>query len=356
MAVSTDSGISMMELRLAARNHAMLLEALDLEITPIGLHYLLTHYDVPIVDLSSWSLRVGGLVDRPLALSLPDLKALGEVDLTVTMECAGNGRAFLEPRPISQPWLTGAVGTARWTGTPLEAVLHEAGVGDEGVDVVFGALDRGIERGVEQAYERSLSVEEAVTSGAIIASRMNGEPLPPQHGFPARLVVPGWYGMTNVKWLSSIDVIDYPFDGYQVATSYRFRQDEDESGRPVTLMRPRSLMVPPGIANFPSGERTVESGRVELRGRAWSGRGPIVKVEVSHDDGATWSVAVIDQDQGDPWAWRGWSFEWEALTPGSHILCCRATDASGDIQPDQPEWNVGGYENNAIQRVTVTVR
>jgi DMSO/TMAO reductase YedYZ molybdopterin-dependent catalytic subunit len=356
MAVSTDSGISMEELRLAARNHAMPLEALEWDITPVGLHYLLVHYDVPVVDLSSWKLQVGGVVRRPLALGLDELEALGEVDLTVTMECAGNGRALLEPRPISQPWLTEAVGTARWTGTPLAAVLEEAQVGDGAIDVVFGALDSGIEGGIEQSYERSLSVDDAMSSGAILAFKMNGGPLPPQHGFPVRLVVPGWYGMTNVKWLSSIEVIDRPFDGYQVATSYRFRQEEDEPGRPVTMMRPRSLMIPPGIANFHTRERTVDSGWLELRGRAWSGRAQIVRVEVSHDDGGTWTEADLENETGDPWEWRGWSFVWEPSTPGDYILCCRATDASGETQPDQPEWNVGGYENNAIQRVVVTVR
>jgi DMSO/TMAO reductase YedYZ molybdopterin-dependent catalytic subunit len=353
MAVSSDPGISMEELRLAARNHGMPMEALSWDITPLGLHYLLVHYDVPDIDISTWRLRVGGMVDRPVVLDIDDLMALGEVAVTVTMECAGNGRALLEPRPISQPWLIEAVGTAEWAGTELSAVLEAIGIRDGAVDVVFGAEDRGIEGGVEQRYERSLSVDQAMSAGAVLAYRMNGNPLPPQHGFPVRLVVPGWYGMANVKWLNSIDVIDHTFDGYQVSTAYRFRQTVDEPGRPVTLMRVRALMVPPGIADFHTRERTVGQGPVELRGRAWSGRDPVVRVEVSDDDGATWSDAALGP--GDRWAWRGWRFGWDPPSPGRYVLCCRATDASGMTQPDQPDWNLGGYENNAIQRVPVTV-
>jgi DMSO/TMAO reductase YedYZ molybdopterin-dependent catalytic subunit len=184
---------------------------------------------------------------------------------------------------------------------------------------------------------------------------MNGDPLPPQHGFPVRLVVPGWYGMTNVKWLSSIEVIDRPFDGYQVATAYRFRQREDEPGRAVTLMRVRALMAPPGLADFHTRERKVGQGPVPLQGRAWSGSHPVVRVEVSDDDGATWRDAELDAEERGRWAWREWRFTWEPRSPGRYILCCRATDASGATQPDQPEWNLGGYENNALQRVPVTV-
>ena len=145
-----------------------------------------------------------------------------------------------------------------------------------------------------------------------------------------RLVVPGWYGMTNVKWLSEIALLTEPYEGYQVATAYRFRQSEDEEGRPVTRMRPRSLMVPPGVPDFYSRSRIVDAGRVRLEGRAWSGRAPIVRVEVSVDDGSTWADAEITRDLDGPWAWCGWTFAWDA-SPGEHVLCCRATDETGDV-------------------------
>jgi sulfane dehydrogenase subunit SoxC len=354
MPVSTDPGITQDELRLAARNHGMPLEALRWPITPVGLHYLLIHYDVPLVDQDTFRLDVTGAVGQPLVLTLEELRARQAVEVVSTFECAGNGRALLEPRPVSQPWLNEAVGTARWRGAPLAPLLEEAGLASEAVDVVFCGLDRGVEGELEQRYERSLPVAEALGAGCVLAYEMNGGALPPQHGHPLRLVVPGWYGMTNVKWLSEIRVVTEAFAGYQVASGYRVRQTEEEEGRPVTRMRPRSLMAPPGIPRFETRDRIAERGTHLLEGRAWSGRAPIVRVEVSVDDGRTWADTVLLRDFDDAYAWCGWSFAWEA-TPGDHVLCSRATDEAGDIQPLEPEWNVGGYENNAVQRIRVHV-
>jgi sulfane dehydrogenase subunit SoxC len=345
-------GISLEELQLAARNHGMPLEALRYPITPVGLHYLLIHYDVPDVDPDAWRLTVRG--ERELSLSLEELKQRPRVELTVTMECAGNGRARLDPRPVSQPWLLEAVGTARWGGTPLRPLLEEAGVGEGAVEVLFTGLDRGIEGDIEQRYQRSLTVEEALRDDVLVAYEMNGGPLPPQHGFPVRLIVPGWYGMTSVKWLAEIDVIDEPFAGYQQTQGYRLRQSEDEEGVPVQRIVPRSLFVPPGIPEFLTRARTVEPGEHVLEGRAWSGLAPIEAVEVSSDGGKNWASAELDRDEGR-WAWRGWRFRWTA-EPGEHVLCSRARDEAGNEQPLEPPWNVGGYSNNAVQRVAVTVR
>jgi DMSO/TMAO reductase YedYZ molybdopterin-dependent catalytic subunit len=355
MALAEEPGITLDELRLAARNHAMPLEALRWAITPVGLHYLLIHYDVPLVDTSEWTLTINGAVEHPIALTLDELRARTSVELAATMECAGNGRALLDPRPISQPWLTEAVGTARWRGVPLVELLEEATPSPGAVDVVFAGLDRGVEGDVEQRYERSLTVADALAAGAILAYEMNGASLPPQHGFPLRLVVPGWYGMTNVKWLAAIDVTEEPFAGYQVASGYRVKQTEEEDGRPVTRMRPRSLMVPPGMPEFETRSRIVDAGQVLVEGRAWSGRAPIALVEVSVDGGTTWAEAELTRELEGPWAWCGWSFAWDAA-PGEHVLCCRATDEVGGTQPLEPEWNLGGYENNAVQRVPVLVR
>jgi DMSO/TMAO reductase YedYZ molybdopterin-dependent catalytic subunit len=334
----------------------MPLEALRWPITPVGLHYLLIHYDVPLVDPTSWRLELGGAVEHPLSFTLDELCRRPAVELATTMECAGNGRALLEPRPISQPWLTEAVGTGLWRGVELAPLLAEAGPAGAAVEVVFTGLDHGVEGDVEQCYERSLTLEEATEAGCVLAYELNGAPLPPQHGFPLRLVVPGWYGMTNVKWLSRITVVEEPFVGYQVVNGYRVRQSEDEEGRPVTRIRPRSLMVPPGIPDFMTRERIVQRGQVSLEGRAWSGRGAIARVEVSTDGGRTWADAVLEPNPDHPWAWAGWSFAWDARTSGPVTLCCRATDEAGETQPLDPTWNIGGYENNAVQRVPVVVR
>jgi DMSO/TMAO reductase YedYZ molybdopterin-dependent catalytic subunit len=347
------SEITLEELQLAARNHALPLEALRHPITPLGLHYLLIHFDIPHVDEGAWRLEVGGRVARPLALTLEDVRARPERTLAVTLECAGNGRALLSPRALSQPWLMEAVGTAEWTGTPLAPILEEAGLEAGAAEVVFTGLDRGVQGDVEHAYARSLPVEEAVRDDVLLAYAVNGRPLPPQHGFPLRVVVPGWYGMTHVKWLRSITVVAEPFRGWQQEVAYHLRESEDDPGRPVTRMLPRSLLIPPGIPDFLTRTRFLQPGPCTLEGRAWSGWAPVERVEVSTDGTRTWNEAIL----GDPvseLAWRGWSYAWDAAA-GGHELCCRATDASGRTQPLAPAWNLDGFCNNAVQRVSVVV-
>jgi DMSO/TMAO reductase YedYZ molybdopterin-dependent catalytic subunit len=333
----------------------MPLEALRYPVTPVGLHYLLTHYDIPTVDIASWRLRVDGLVERQLSFSLDELRARPYVRTRVTMECAGNGRAHLAPRPQSQPWLVEAISTAEWGGTPLRPLLEEAGAGDAAVEVRFTGLDRGVEGEVEQHFERSLPVGEAFRGDLLLAYEMNGRPLPPQHGLPLRLVVPGWYGMASVKWLKRITLLDRRFEGYQQLHSYRLRQSEEEEGEALTRMRPRALMMPPGIPEFLTRARFVELAACLIEGRAWSGSGPITQVRVSTDGGATWNDAEVDTHP-TPWSWTSWRYSWEPEAPGRYELVCLARDAAGNEQPVDPRWNLGGYANNAVQRVAVTVR
>ena len=345
-----EQGITPAELRLAARNHGLPLEALRYDLTPAGLHYLLIHYDIPAVDPDTFSLEVGGAVTNPLALSLDALKQRDRVAEPITFECAGTGRALLEPRPVSQPWLTEAVGTAEWGGTPLAPLLEEAGVSTSAVEVLFSALDSGIEGGVAQTYERALPIEAA--EHALLAYEMNGAPLPPQHGFPLRLVVPGWYGMQNVKWLTRITVLEEPYTGFQNAVAYRMYGLDGEPGEPVTRMLPRSLTVPPGVPDFMTRTRHVTAGPVTLTGRAWSGHGGITSVQVSTDNGDTWAEAELAPELG-PHAWRGWRLEWDA-PEGEHVISSRAGDAAGNTQPLEPPWNLKGYANNAVERIPVT--
>ena len=340
--------------QLATRNHGMPLEALRHPITPTGLHYLLIHYDIPVVEAESWRLAVDGEVERPLSLTAGELRGRDAVELCSTMECAGNGRARFEPMPASQPWLLEAVGTARWRGVPLRGVLEEASLGERGVEILFTGLDRGVEGGFEQSYQRSLTVAEAMRDDVLLAYEMNGAPLLPQHGFPLRLVVPGWYGMTNVKWLTAVTVLDHPFTGYQMEHSYRLRDDDEDSGIPLTRMLPRALMAPPGVPEFLTRERVLAPGEHVLEGRAWSGYAPIARVEVSVDGGGTWEPAETSRDLDSPWAWCAWTYRW-AAAEGRHTLCCRATDEAGNEQPLESGWNVGGYANNSPQRIVVTV-
>jgi DMSO/TMAO reductase YedYZ molybdopterin-dependent catalytic subunit len=349
---ATGQDITPMELAQATRNRGMPLEALGHDITPVGLHYLLIHFDIPALDPAAWRLRVGGNVRRELELTLDEIKARPAITMPVTLECAGNGRARLNPRPMTQPWLNEAVATASWTGTSLAGVLEEAGVEPGTVEVVFTGADHGIEGGEELDYARSLPLVEATRSEVLLAYEMNGRPLEPQHGFPLRLLVPGWYGMTSVKWLSSIVAVTEPFRGFHQAVAYHYQRSEEDPGEPVTRIRPRALMIPPGFPDFPERRRYIERGPVTIRGRGWSGTAPIVRVEVGIDD--TWFEAELAEPVGE-WAWRGWSYEWE-LTPGEHRLRCRATDATGESQPREQPWNFQGLGNNLIQDVYVSVR
>jgi DMSO/TMAO reductase YedYZ molybdopterin-dependent catalytic subunit len=348
------AAITPQELSLAARNHGMPLEALGYDVTPLGMHYVLVHYDVPRVDAATWRLEIDGAVERPASFSLDELRARDAVSSAVTFECAGNGRALLDPRPISQPWLLEAVGTGEWTGTTLAALLADAGISADAVEVLFTGLDRGVEGEIEQSFQRSLPLADALGDDVLLAWELNGTPLPPQHGFPLRLVVPGWYGMANVKWLSRITVLEEPFTGYQNARGYRLRQEPEQDGVPLTRMAVRALMIPPGIPDFATRRRFAGLTEHALEGRAWSGAGSIEAVDVSTDGGATWQQAELGPEPGRH-VWRSWSFAWRPPAAGDYELCCRATDAAGNQQPAAPPWNLGGYANNAVQRIAVTV-
>jgi len=188
----------------------------------------------------------------------------------------------------------------------------------------------------------------------LLAYAMNGAPLPVQHGFPVRLVVPGWYGMAHVKWLRAVTVTAEPFIGFQNAVAYRFKEHPDGAGEPVTRIRPRALMIPPGYPDFMSRTRFVDAGEHLLEGRAWSGCAAVVRVEVSTDGGGTWGDADLGPALGR-WAWSRWTYRWRAGEPGRYELLARAHDADGHVQPVDQPWNVQGMANNMAQRVSVVV-
>lgn len=351
--VAPDDKFFREEVQLALRNPGMPLEAMRYPITPTGMHYHLIHFDVPDVDVDLWRLQVGVLAGKMLSLTLDQLRGRPAVTMPVTMECAGNGRTLLGPRPISQPWTFEAIGTAEWTGTPLRGVLEEAGLENSAIEVLFTGLDRGVQGDEVQYYQRSLTIDEAMREEVLLAYEMNGAPLEPQHGYPLRLLVPGWYGMTSVKWLHSIEAISEPFEGYQQAIAYRYTQDPDDPGEPVTTQVVRALMIPPGIPDFATRVRLLEPGPVILHGRAWAGRRSVTRVEVSVDAGESWSDAELG-DQAGRFAWQGWSAHWLAA-PGRYELLVRATDDAGRTQPVEQPWNLQGLANNMAQRVAVVV-
>ena len=347
---------AMQEVALANRNHGIALEMLRHDVTPAGMHYLLIHFDVPYVseaDAGAWRLKVGGLVERPLSLSLDEIKAMPARTTRVTLECAGNGRGRFTPRWPSMPWLLGAVGTAEWTGTPLRAVLERAGLKPGAVDISFHGIDRGFDKGNEHEYGRSLKPAMALGDDVLLVWAMNGQTLLPQHGFPLRMVVPGWYGMASVKWLNRIEVLASPYQGYQQVGTYHFRTEAGEQGTPITTMRVKSLMVPPGLPDWYSGKRQVDAGCVPIYGRAWSGAGTqIARVEIAIN--GEWRDATLDAPAGR-YAWRGFRFDWQAK-PGAYDIVCRATDAAGNVQPMEAPFDRGGFGNNGVHMIEVFVK
>ncbi len=347
---------SQSEVTLANRNNGTLLETLQYDVTPIGAHYLLNHFDVPYVDgTSDWQISISGEVNRSLTTTLDELvKQATQQDLTrtrrVTLECAGNGRANLKPRWPSQPWQVEAVGTSDWLGMPLKNLLQQASLSDRAQEVVFYGADKGIDGGNIHHFARSLSIKDAMHEDVMLVWQMNGQLLLPQHGYPLRLIVPGWYGMASVKWLNKIEVIDHAFTGHQQTGTYVYRTNSDDNGTPVTTIRVKSLLIPPGIPDWSSRKRLVQPGLVALTGRAWSGSGvPIVKVEWCCDD--QWHTASLETSD-NKYAWSKWAADWQA-TVGKHTLSCRATDAEGKTQPLTPPWDIAGFGNNAVQQVEV---
>lgn len=351
--ISPDGKFFGEEVRLANRNRGMPLEGLRYDTTPTGMHYLLVHFDIPKTEAEGWTLQVGGLVERPLTVSLDEIKSRPAVRMPVTMECAGNGRALLDPRPISQPWHEEAISTSEWTGTALRPLLDEAGIKGEAVELVFTGRDEGVQSEVRHLYQRSLTVDEARRDEVMLAYEMNGRPLEPQHGFPLRLMVPGWYGMTSVKWLTGIEAVAEPFEGFQQKEAYRYSDSIDDCGEAVTTMNVRALMTPPGVPDFLTRGRLVKAGPVTLSGRAWAGRLASTRVEVSADGGETWADAKLAEPVGE-YAWRAWSHEWQA-TPGRYTLRVRARDSEGTAQPVEQPWNYQGMGVNLCQRVEVVV-
>lgn len=321
-------------------------------VMPNARFYVRNHFQVPRLDPSSWRLNVVGLVERPLSLSLRDLMKMPSQTQFVTLECAGNGRSLLSPRVNGEQWNLGAVSTAEWTGVPLAEVLDRAGVKAGAREVVFRGADSGkLDTSSEPIrFERSLSMDDAQGSEALLAYAMNGETLPMQHGYPLRVIVPGWYAVASVKWLTEIEVISGLFSGHYQTETYFFEWQRGEQvvREPVSLQRVRSLITEPE----PDSE--VEQGELPIRGVAWSGAAPIARVDVRIGGGPWQDARLVGGRKRH--SWQGWELIARLEQPGSTVISARATDMASRTQPDSPEWNRLGYGNNAIQKVRVDVR
>jgi DMSO/TMAO reductase YedYZ molybdopterin-dependent catalytic subunit len=322
-------------------------------ITPNSRFYKRNHFAIPQIERDAWRLVVSGEVERDLDLSFAQVRALPQRTVLTTMECAGNGRAYMDPQPPGEPWRYGAVSAAEWTGVPLAAVLGLARPRAETREIIFEGADSGYVRDADQtmAYVRSLPLEDALHPDTLLAYAMNGEELPVEHGFPLRLIVPGWYGMASVKWLARIEARAEPLSSFFQRDRYILDTAHGDSAAatmPLTRMAPRSLILEPqdGAALSP--------GKQRIRGVAWSGAGPVTRVEVSVDDGLTWTAAEFTSAAAR-YAWRRWEYLWDAPMTGDAVLCSRAYDAHGNAQPAGAVQNRLGYANNGLQRVSVSM-
>lgn len=291
--------------------------------------YVRNHFPQPNIAARDWRLRVEGLVRLPLLLSYEELTRFPSRTVPVLLECAGNNRSALVPKAKGVQWDRGAVGTAEWTGVPLSAVLERAGVRRDGVEVVLEGADEGEVEGPGRIrFARSVPLAKA-REDVLLVYKMNGKELPASHGFPVRAVVPGWYGVSSVKWLSRIQVIDQPFRGFFQSVDYTYW--DRSSGIPV--QEPiTELVVKSQIARPAPNERVNAGSLQRVFGAAWTGESDITKVEVTTDGGRTWGRARL---LGQPvrHAWRLWEYQWTVpAAPGKHSLMARATDARGRQQ------------------------
>jgi DMSO/TMAO reductase YedYZ molybdopterin-dependent catalytic subunit len=318
-------------------------------VMPNARFYVRNHFYIPNLDPESYRLEVRGLVKRQLSLSLHELRAMRSHSQATTLECAGNGRSLFDPPIEGERWDLGAVSTAEWTGVPLLALLERAGVRTEAREVVFRGADGGLVDGHSEPirFERSLRLDDTQLAGALLAYAMNGDPLPVHHGYPLRLVVPNWYSVASVKWLTEIELVSRPFTAYYQTEKYWYelRRDGRLVREPVTLQRVRALITEPA-----PGEE-VSCGELTIRGVAWSGIASIARVEVSVGEG-DWQEARLEGDSRQG-SWRRWELITHLDQPGASSMRARATDEAGNIQPERAEWNNLGYGNNSIQRVPI---
>jgi DMSO/TMAO reductase YedYZ molybdopterin-dependent catalytic subunit len=301
-------------------------------LTPPADFFAVNHYGSAKVEADKWRLEFSGLVRKPLSLSLADLQARRSRETIATLECSGNGAstAFM-----------GAVGNTRWRGVPLAGLLRECGLKPGGIEVVFYGADEKTEKikdhDYPQHFGRSLSVADAMDDRILLAWEMDGQPLSPEHGFPLRLIVPGWYGIAWVKWLTRIEVLDRRFMGRFMARDYVTIRGEDDHGAvnwretSVTRLNPKSLVA--RVLRRPNGS-------LNLMAAAWTDGTPLKTVELKID-GGSWQPMQLDRRHQAKYAWSFWTYDWKNPAPGEHTVVSRATDIHGNIQP--------AYEDPAIQ-------
>lgn len=346
-------------------NLEMPFSTVDSFITPTKSFYVRNHFPIPAIDRNAWWLHVEGEVGKPFAINFEEIMKLKSVTAPVTLECAGNNRDFLQPKVKGVQWHLGAVGNAEWTAVPLSMLLDRADPKPTACEVVLEGADHGILEDPksppgELKFARSIPLEKA-RCDVLLAYKMNGEDLPPEHGFPLRAIVPGWYAMASVKWLQRIIVIDRAFTGYYQTIDYAYWKRTDyghwQRGEEIGELKPLTEMqVKAEIARPAEGETVRANTNVCVSGAAWACDAEITKVELSTDGGATWNNAkVVGQSNSN--AWRLWEFNWQTPSqPGKQTLMARATDSLGRTQPARRDPDRGTYMINHLLPIEVEVQ
>lgn len=331
-------------------------DTLDTFLTPNDRFYVRSHFATPALDASSWRLRVEGAVDRPLEITYDDLRKMDARTQPATLECAGNARVFLAPAARGVQWELGAISTAEWTGVPLATILQRAGVKAGAIDVVLEGADSGeIKDPPKPAgaihFARSLPLAKALAPETLLAFKMNGAVLPVSNGFPVRAVVPGWYGVASVKWLTRIIVTDKPFHGHFQTVDYATFERHD--GFPVRVPI-TEMQVKAAIARPVTHEVIAAGMPFTISGAAWGGS-PVRRVEVSVDGGTTWVQAALN-DRSHAFSWRLWSYSWRSPAKGRAVIMARATDVEGRVQPMQRDADRDNYLVSHVLPIEVEVR
>lgn len=320
---------------------------LESYVTPLDRFFVRSHHYVPAVNLAAWKLEIKGKVTTPLSLSMDELKKLPRVEMVSVLECAGNGRGLYEPSMPGLQWTYGSVGNGRWAGVRLADVLKKAGVQPGAIEIICDGADVPV--GTQPEFQRGIPMAKALDPNTLLAYEMNGEPLTKEHGFPLRLVVPGWAGDCWVKWLTRIEVRDTEFDGFFMKSAYRHPGKPIVPGtaldpaqmKPVTTLSIKSI-----LASHVDGQ-DVGLGPVKLRGAAWSNESPVATVEVSTDGGRTWKLARLGKDAAR-FGWRQWEYDWTPTQAAFYNVMVRAKNVAGETQPYAQEWNPSGYGHNVV--------
>ena len=326
-------------------------------ITPVESFYVRNNLLMPELDLSNWRLTITGEVKRSLTFTFQEFIQLAAARVTNTLECAGNGRVNFRPAINGVPWGRGGVGNAVFEGPRLRDALQKAGLTSRAIHVAFRGMDALPQQGTPE-FIRSIPIEKALDPNTLLATKMNGAPLTPQHGFPARGLVPGWIGAASIKWLQEIRVLSHEFEGpymnpgYTIPAADGSPADARQHGAttPITSLRIKSIIAQPSDGAV----LHRSQGPLTIRGATWAGESAVERVEISTDEGRSWHPAPFDNDHAK-YAWRLWHFEWRPHRPADYSILSRATDAAGRAQPMESPWNRGGYLWNGVDRIRVRI-